>query len=470
MSIRKYALIMVFFICLMPLVLPACAAAEASNASRIHQASFIERLSPEEQAWLNAHPTISMGIMNAWPPMNFLDENGNPQGIGVDYIRAVNQRLGGIIKLVPAPFKESLAAVKDKTLDGLMDVTPKPEREEFLNFTQQYLNIPHVIVARIDASYFASEHELRGHTLALESGFYNVKYFQNKYSDIIIKEYRDTAHALGAVSRGETDAYVGNRAVAAWIMEQELISNLQFQGRAEKQGSVLAIGVRKDWPRFAAILDKALADLTVEERQGIHKRWTGIAPDTPPNGSQIALTPEERSWLTRHPVIKIGIGDSWAPFVYVKKDGSLEGFDVDFAAIISKRIGADIELVAGQWKEMVEKARKKEIDGLAESAVVESRRAFFQFTDFYNEVAYAAATIPEKAAGIHSASDLKGKRIAHLKGNVWTGKIIDFIGDVEIVEAISEEEAFRFVIEVMRILHWCRSINTHRCEKNIIKP
>ena len=159
--------------------------------------------------------------MDAWPPMNFVDDGGRPRGIGVDYIRAVNKRLGIIIHLVPGPFKDNLSAVEAKTLDALMDVSPKPDREKFLNFTRQYLTIPHVIVALANGPYFSSENDLLGHTLALEAGFYNVPYFRNKYPSLSIKKYPDTAQAIGAVSRSEADAYVGNRAVAAWIIEED---------------------------------------------------------------------------------------------------------------------------------------------------------------------------------------------------------------------------------------------------------
>ena len=438
---------MIASIILLTVCLTSNAVGELSSDHKDLRSAFAERLFPEEKAWLREHPEISMGIMNAWPPMNFVDEQGKPRGIGVDYIRAVNQRLGGIIKLVPGPFKDNLAAVKAKTLDALMDVSPKPEREEFLNFTRQYLSIPHVIVAPADGPYFASEHELIGQTLALEDGFYNVKYFKEKFpSLVVIKEYPNTEVAIEAVSNGEADAYVGNRAVAAWIMEHELISNLQIQGRTAKPGSELAIGVRKDWPWFASILNKALADLTVEEEREIHRRWTGISPETI-EGAKITLRPKERAWLSEHPVIKIGIGESWAPFVYKKSDGSLEGYDVDFLSMINELTGANIQLQAGPWKDIVRRAESRVIDGMAESAVIEKRRTHFQFTDPYNVVEYAAATLPGKAAGIRTASDLIGKRIAHLKGNLWAEKIVASIGKVQIIEAGSEEEAFRFVVE-----------------------
>lgn len=58
-------------------------------------------LGKEEKDWLASHPRIRMGIMNAWPPMDFVDETGKPRGIGVDYIHALNKRLGSRIVIVP---------------------------------------------------------------------------------------------------------------------------------------------------------------------------------------------------------------------------------------------------------------------------------------------------------------------------------------------------------------------------------
>ena len=191
--------------------------------------------------------------------------------------------------------------------------------------------------------------------------------------------------------------------------------------------------------------NKALNAVSEQGAMTIEEKWT--APVVENTTQEIALTPEERGWLSEHPVIKIGIEESWTPYVIQANDGSLEGFDVDLLTKINEITGANIRLVTGQWEKIVGQAKRREIDGLAESAVVEKRAEYFQFTAPYNVVEYAAATLPEKAVGIHTASDLKGKRIAHLKGNVWTGKIIASIENVQVIEAKTEKDAFRFVME-----------------------
>ena len=95
--------------------------------------------------------------------------------MGVDYITLLNERLGGVLKIEPGNFKENYDRVKNRKLDALMDITPKPERQPFFNFTRPYEKIPHVIVGRKNGPYFSAETDLTDRTIALERGFYNIR-------------------------------------------------------------------------------------------------------------------------------------------------------------------------------------------------------------------------------------------------------------------------------------------------------
>ena len=44
------------------------------------------RFTEEEELWLEEHPVILLGAMDAWPPFNFVDQRGNPSGIGSDLV------------------------------------------------------------------------------------------------------------------------------------------------------------------------------------------------------------------------------------------------------------------------------------------------------------------------------------------------------------------------------------------------
>ena len=233
-------------------------------------------LTGEEKAWLQQHPVISMGSMNNWPPLNFTDKGGKPQGIGLAYVEALNRRLGGAIVLHPAPFKENYDKVRTGELDALMDISGRPDRKALFYFTRPYVTVPHVLVGRKEGPYFGSEAELAGKTVALERGFYNVTHFSRNFPLVIVREYDSTSHALDAVARGEADAYAGNRAVAIHLIEKELFNNLRLMGRLQGPKSVLQIGVGRDKPLLASILNKALNSISEEEQNAIQAKWTSV--------------------------------------------------------------------------------------------------------------------------------------------------------------------------------------------------
>ena len=83
-------------------------------------------LSDAESAWLATHPEITIAINQAWPPMDYVEPDGEPKGIGVGFIKALNARLGGRLKIVPLPWTEMVQGVKEKRIDALMDITPRP--------------------------------------------------------------------------------------------------------------------------------------------------------------------------------------------------------------------------------------------------------------------------------------------------------------------------------------------------------
>jgi len=283
-------------------------------------------LTPEEKEWLEAHPQIRVGIMDAWPPMDFVDDNGTPRGIGVDYIDALNKRLGGRLIIVPGPWKEIYEKVKAKKLDALTGITPKEHRKPYFNFTKPYIKIPHAIVARKDGPYYQNEEDLSGKAIALERGFFLVKTLKENQPETTIKEYDSTSEALEAVAKGEADAYIGNRAVAAYTIVMELLGNLQIQGRNKSTYSVNAIGVRKDWPVLAKILDRALASVTQEEKKTILGRWVKIKDEA----HKVPLADEGISfgWLIVYAVILFIVLSlfAWILIRTIKEEDIAAGF------------------------------------------------------------------------------------------------------------------------------------------------
>ncbi len=368
-------------------------------------------LSDTEQAWLADHPRIEVGVMDAWPPMDFVDEKGRSVGIGADFVRAMNRRLGGVLQLHPGSWDDIYAAVRDKRLPALIGITPHPERGKDFLFTDPYLTIPYVIIARRDSPYAKRLADLRGRRVAVEKGFVMTRILAEKYPDVAMREYASTSDALDAVARGEADAYVGNRAVALYLIEHELISNLQIQSKIDDIASVNAVGVRRDWPVLQGILQKVLADISEQERSAILGKWVNVERRDMASET-LSLSKKEQQWLKEHPVLRLGLDPVWEPIEFIDEKGQYRGISSAFMQRLAGMLGVTLQFDPEQtWEEAVERARKGEVDVMPALNPSPQRAEFLRFTKPYLHFPFMIFTRKD-APLITGMADLAGMRIA----------------------------------------------------------
>jgi two-component system sensor histidine kinase/response regulator len=402
-------------------------------------------LTAKERRWLDEHKPFYIAVMDGWPPFNYVDEYGDPNGIGIDYLNALNKRLGNILEPVPGEWKRIYKDVKDKRLDAIMDITPKPAREPFFNFTTPYLKVPHIIIARKDSLFIESEKSLEGRTLALEQGFGNVKYFQENYPGTKLKLYTNTLLALDAVSRGDADAYAGNRAVALYLIDKYFISNLQAHGRLTKAASALSLGIRKDWPIFRDILQRALDDIGKDEHREIINRW--IRPDVGKSKqpTDISLTVEELEWLSEHREIPIGVDGNWPPIDFFDESGEHVGVTADYLNLLNARIGIKfIPQRSPRFKDMLQKVEGGELKvGVSISFKKERAEKLYFSKSFYqvNKVIIAR----EGSEGFKRIEDLYGKRVAIEDGFLTMHELQEKHPQIELIPVASTLEALQTV-------------------------
>ena len=325
-----------------------------------------------------------------------------------------------------------------------MDITPKPDRAGYLLFTKPYLNVPHIIVARSGGLFYKREEHLQGHVLALEKGFGNVSYFREKFPRVEVVEYPDTTACLEAVSKGEADAYAGNRAVAAYIIARDLLTNLEIQGTLKKQGSVLTIGVRKDWPQLAALLNKALAAVSLEEVREIHLKWTGLGARG--SGSLLeGLTPPEMQFLRVHTLIRVGVNPGWMPFDYLDSLGHHAGISSDYLGIIGKLLKVELRPVPGLAPDrLLAEVRAGRIDLLGAVIPTEENRKDLIITAPYLKMPLVLIT-RDDTPYITGIREIRRGSLALVRGRTDHDQIIQDYPEGAYILVADQEQAFRAV-------------------------
>lgn len=433
------------------------------NGAAIHDTNSSMQWRPEERRWLNEHPSITVGINNAWAPMDFVDDEGIPRGIGTEFIKALNKRLEGRLQVVPGDWEAIYERVRDKRIDALMDITPRKDREADFLFTNPYIKIPHVFITQPNRPYISNLNDLNGRSLAVEKGFFLAELLEKRYPEIKIHTYENTNEALNAVSDGSTYAYAGNRVVATHIIRTEVISNLETHGKVNESASTNAIGVRKDAPMLRQILQKALEDMSLRERLQILEAWTLNKNVVSPG--EFNLTDEEWSWLNQHPIIRVANDPDFPPIEFTDAQGHAAGIAMEYLDILSDSLGLRFDQsVNTSWQEVVEKLKARELDMYAAAAPTPQRQEYANFTTPYLNIPVMIFA-KDDAPRISSMADFAGKKVAIVQGYAvadminndnWGMQIVLVPNILSALRAVQSGEADAFIGNVLSASYFIR--------------
>ncbi|HPC58066.1 MAG TPA: transporter substrate-binding domain-containing protein, partial [Kiritimatiellia bacterium] len=209
---------------------------------------------------------------------------------------------------------------------------------------------------------------------------------------------------------------VGSRAVAAWVLARDMLSDLQLQGAAWEIDSLSAIGVRPELPELAEVLNAALASLPTEAVQGLYERWGGRDWHEMAELAWIQLSPEERRWLEAHPVIRVGSNPRWAPLEFTDHTGQFQGIAWEYLNRFGKALGVTFRPVSvPSWRQAQAKLRDGEVDMLTSLNKASARRVEIEFTPPYQALPTAIFT-HENTPYVGRAEDLKGLKVAAVIG------------------------------------------------------
>ena len=233
-------------------------------------------LTKQEQAWLQAHPVIRVGIDKNFAPYEWIDKQGRYVGLAADYIALFERKLGVKFDLIKNDtWSETLDMARNNQLELLSAAQQTPERNQFLNFTQPYTNNTVIIINDRHSGFIGSLSGLNGNRVAIEKDHFMAEILKRDYPAILVVPVANTQEALTLVATHKVDAYVGEAAAANYAMQALGLSNLQFSGTtAYPSGYSLAIV--KTQPELTSIMGKVIATIPTTEHERIKNHWMGL--------------------------------------------------------------------------------------------------------------------------------------------------------------------------------------------------
>lgn len=232
--------------------------------------------SEEEQAWIDAHPVVRVAPDPDFPPIEFVDKDGNYRGIAADFLRLLEKKLPLKFEIVSLKnWDEVIAQAKSRQIDMFGAAVPTPERLKYMRFTRPYVEFPAVVLVRDSAKNFPVLSELKGKSVAVVSNYADHEYMKRVYPDIPLEVMPTISAGLRQVSFGKIDAMVLNIASAAYYIQKDGINNLQVTQDTDFVFD-LSFAARRDWPLLISILEKGMAEVSPEEKKAVLDKWVSL--------------------------------------------------------------------------------------------------------------------------------------------------------------------------------------------------
>ena len=234
------------------------------------------KLSQEELSWLDQHSVIRLGNSVEWPPFGFINKEGVYSGIAADYFTEIEKILGITIEPAKlASWKETVDAAREGKVDMLDAVVPTPQRIEFLTFTKPYISYPVVLFAYKDVDYIADMSVLNGQRVAVIAGSALHDILINNHPEFKIIPVENAKAGLLAVEKRSASTFIGNLPTASQVMSREGMTNLKVAGETPYRYD-LAIGINKNMPVLANLIQKALISIPEAKHNEIYRKWMSV--------------------------------------------------------------------------------------------------------------------------------------------------------------------------------------------------
>ncbi|WP_028772728.1 transporter substrate-binding domain-containing protein [Shewanella waksmanii] len=231
-------------------------------------------LSKQQQSVIQQAPTLKVGHLNDWQPMEFVDANGEYAGINGEIFAYLEKGLG--FKFEPVAFKrwqDLIEALKRGDIDIAGSVAKTPERASSLLFTEPYWPSPWALVTHLDKVSLFSLKELSGQRLAVVEGYHLVNRLMADELDIDLVLVPDTRAGIEAVSEGKADAFVEKVLNMAYELTAKEHNSLKMSVLADFSEQQSHIGVHPRHKALLPLLNVGVASITAEQRQQIYQHW-----------------------------------------------------------------------------------------------------------------------------------------------------------------------------------------------------
>ena len=245
-------------------------------AAQLAQAANLKLFSAEERAWIAAHPVVHIAVDPDWRPLEYV-EDGVHKGLTSEYVQAISTITGIQFLLVPG---QHWADARQALIEGRVDMLPAVSRQfappalrDIVLFSEPYFVGSTIILTTQAEPIIFDARKLNGKVVAIKGGGAYERLLRERYPKIRLMPLQSPEAALQAVADGRADAAVGVDTAMLPLLRRKFLGTLHISGTIGEMPATVSIGVRKELPELASIVEKSLDSLTARQTDYMMEKW-----------------------------------------------------------------------------------------------------------------------------------------------------------------------------------------------------
>ncbi|MGE4584044.1 MAG: basic amino acid ABC transporter substrate-binding protein [Sphaerochaeta sp.] len=236
------------------------------------------------QAQKESGPSYVFAANCAWPPLEFVDENGEIVGFEIDLVNEIAKTSNVSITIRNVAWEGIFAGLANGAYDAVASgVSVTEERKKTMAFSTPIMVITQAILAPISNTSLSNTASLNGKTVGVQLGttghiFLEDFMKQNPSFKVTIKAYDEVGFAIEDMLNGNLDGVVTDSVIASdYVLSNPNYANkLKVAGTASDLGQPepIAIAMLKDNTALLSLVNDSLAKIQASGKMDeLKKKW-----------------------------------------------------------------------------------------------------------------------------------------------------------------------------------------------------
>ncbi len=207
--------------------------------------------------------TLTVGTNAAFPPFEYVGDDGNPDGFDIALIKAIGEKAGYEVQIQDMEFDSLVSSIGNKIDVAIAGMTVTEERKNMVDFSEPYYEaVQNVLVAK--GSDIATAADLEGKKIGVQLGTTG-EFIADEIPGAEVSAYNKAVDAVNDLNNGRVDCVIVDKNPAEVFGAQfsdkvDVLGGEQFDFEPENY----AIALPKGDTELAEKINSALKELKAD--------------------------------------------------------------------------------------------------------------------------------------------------------------------------------------------------------------